>query len=480
MFVLRGLGRLAFAAILALFCIVRPTFAQVPVQLAPTPHLQFTDSTGKLLSGGFLYTYSSGTTSRLDTYTDSSGVIVNAWPIPLDSSGSPSNGSTQTGIWITSAAIKFCAYTSALVQVWCVDGIQPTPFLAGNNNWTGLNTFSGVTTFNAAVVLSAGGTFSGAIGGSPTFTGPVVFSGNPLFTGSPNFTSATPLWMTAAQANLNPEIQSVVIANSASGTTVNSLAKLTGAPSTAVTTLVTDTVGAVGIVIAGAGTTGSATIQNVGIAPCNFDAATTAGDYVVFSATVAGDCHDVPGGGFPSSGQAVGRVLSTNGSAGLYQLNLFATEDRSTTSSATFPTVVYNVASGSTNANIGATTMVTVGASNATYRFVFYISETVVGASCTGNTTLTVNTIWQDPLDAGARTNTAAYNLAINNGTVGEAFHFSGVAGGNQSPNATSGGLIRAKTGTVIQYSTTYAIGTGCSPGPQYQLFPILEQLTSN
>ena len=48
------------------------------------------------------------------------------------------------------------------------------------------------------------------------------------------------------------------------GTTVNKLAKLTGAPSKAIVTATTDTKGAIGIVVSGAGTSGSAQIAHEG------------------------------------------------------------------------------------------------------------------------------------------------------------------------------------------------------------------------
>src|SRR6185437_1776201 len=71
------------------------------------------------------------------------------------------------------------------------------------------------------------------------------------------------------------------IANAAStGTTVNKLAKITGAPSTALVTATTDTNGAIGVVVGGARTTGSAQIAVSGQATCAFDGGTTAGDYV--------------------------------------------------------------------------------------------------------------------------------------------------------------------------------------------------------
>lgn len=105
------------------------------------------------------------------------------------------------------------------------------------------------------------------------------------------------------------------------GTTVNRLAKLTGAPSTAVITATTDTENAVGICTAGCGTTGNATIAIIGQVTCDFDGATTAGNYVVISATTAGKCHD-GGSAFPNAQAAYGRVLSTNGAGGAFVMEL--------------------------------------------------------------------------------------------------------------------------------------------------------------
>ena len=114
------------------------------------------------------------------------------------------------------------------------------------------------------------------------------------------------------------------ITNNASGTTLAKLAALTGAPSTVITA-VTATKAVVGPVVGGAGTSGSAQIAIQGRASCVFDGATTAGDYVQISGTVAGDCSDV-GSTYPTSGQVIGRVLSTNGGAGTYAILVFAPE----------------------------------------------------------------------------------------------------------------------------------------------------------
>jgi hypothetical protein len=117
----------------------------------------------------------------------------------------------------------------------------------------------------------------------------------------------------------------IQIANASStGTTVNTLTKLTGAPSTAVIAATTDKSGIIGITTSGAGTAGNAVVQLGGSGvSCVFDNATTAGDYVQISSGTAGNCHDV-GATLPTSNQLIGRVLSTNGGAGTYAIDLFA------------------------------------------------------------------------------------------------------------------------------------------------------------
>lgn len=116
---------------------------------------------------------------------------------------------------------------------------------------------------------------------------------------------------------------SLEIANAVStGTTINLLAKLTGAPSTAVLATTTDTVGVVGCVVSGAGTSGKAVIAVSGTTVCTFDGATTAGDYVIVSTSSNGKVHDA-GGTEPTGVQTLGRVLSSNGGGGAYAMIVF-------------------------------------------------------------------------------------------------------------------------------------------------------------
>lgn len=104
------------------------------------------------------------------------------------------------------------------------------------------------------------------------------------------------------------------------GTTVNTLTKATAG--TAVIATTADTNGIIGITTSGAGTSGNATITPVGSAPCVFDGGTTANDYVVESTVTGGDCSD-SGSIAPVGVQVIGRVWSTNASAGTYTINIF-------------------------------------------------------------------------------------------------------------------------------------------------------------
>jgi hypothetical protein len=110
----------------------------------------------------------------------------------------------------------------------------------------------------------------------------------------------------------------------ATGTTIGLLAKLTGAPSTAINILTSDSSGIIGVVVGETGAsaiTGNAIIATVGLANCTFDNSTTAGHYVQASGSTAANCHDTGAATVPTSGQIIGIVLAS-GSAGSYQIAL--------------------------------------------------------------------------------------------------------------------------------------------------------------
>jgi hypothetical protein len=117
--------------------------------------------------------------------------------------------------------------------------------------------------------------------------------------------------------------ESFGLANSSTGTTLNTLTKVVvnaGSPQAQIVAT-TDTSGAVGITTLGNGTSGTAIITRSGIAPCVFDNTTVAGDFVQIASGTAGNCHDA-GATRPTSGQIIGVVIQAGGSAGTYNVLL--------------------------------------------------------------------------------------------------------------------------------------------------------------
>jgi hypothetical protein len=123
-----------------------------------------------------------------------------------------------------------------------------------------------------------------------------------------------------AQAPTMPGLLTSVITNdTTTGTAVNKLAKLTSA-GRAIIAATADTDGMIGVVLSGAGTTGSVQIATDGVVTCAFDGTATTGDYVQISGSVAGDCKDTGSSSRPTSGQVIGRVVIGGSGAASYTI----------------------------------------------------------------------------------------------------------------------------------------------------------------
>lgn len=102
------------------------------MNLAPLPIQKFFDNDGNPLVGGLLFTYVSGTTTKIATYTDSSGGASNTNPIVLDFRG-------ECRLWIDPTK----AYTFVLAPrtdtdpptnpFWTVNDITAAPFAFDNS-----------------------------------------------------------------------------------------------------------------------------------------------------------------------------------------------------------------------------------------------------------------------------------------------------------------------------------------------------------
>ncbi len=134
--------------------------------------------------------------------------------------------------------------------------------------------------------------------------------------------------------NLAANPFTISLPNSATGTTLNKLAKAVTVggvlQAQIITTSAADQAAVIGCVISGAGTSGSALIVVVGTASCYFDAATTAGHIAVPSSTSAGALHDSGSTSSPASGEVLATVGATNACSSppcLIAGNLFMTPD---------------------------------------------------------------------------------------------------------------------------------------------------------
>lgn len=78
--------------------------------------MQFFTAAGIPLVGGKLFTYASGTTVPLATYTDDTGNFANANPIILDSRG-------EAGVWLGPARYTFVLKDADDNLIWTVDGV---------------------------------------------------------------------------------------------------------------------------------------------------------------------------------------------------------------------------------------------------------------------------------------------------------------------------------------------------------------------
>jgi hypothetical protein len=93
--------------------------------LSPSPKMQFFTAAGVPLVGGKLFTYASGTTTPLATYTDSTGNTTNANPVILDSRG-------EANVWFGPSRYTLLLKDSLDNLIWTAAGINSSPSVQTN------------------------------------------------------------------------------------------------------------------------------------------------------------------------------------------------------------------------------------------------------------------------------------------------------------------------------------------------------------
>lgn len=156
---IRTLAAIALASML----LVSPVAAQEA--LSPPPVLHFDNANGAPLSGGKLFTYQAGTTTKQNTYTTSGGGTANVNPVILNTRG-------EANVWLTPGTLyKFVLSPSTDTDpptnpIYTVDNI-----FANASGGSGTQQTGAVVTTSTAV-QSAIWTISVNASGSTTQTLP--------------------------------------------------------------------------------------------------------------------------------------------------------------------------------------------------------------------------------------------------------------------------------------------------------------------
>jgi len=99
-------------------------------QLTPTPKFQAFDDNGNPLTGGKVYSYLAGSTTPVDTYTDSSGQTANTNPVILDARG-------EADLWLSQNLVYKLVLTDENdVEIWSVDNISAAGGSGGGDTGT--------------------------------------------------------------------------------------------------------------------------------------------------------------------------------------------------------------------------------------------------------------------------------------------------------------------------------------------------------
>jgi hypothetical protein len=85
--------------------------------LSPSPKMQFFTAAGVPLVGGKLFTYASGTTVPLATYTSSAATTANTNPVILDSRG-------EANVWFGPLRYTLLLKDSLDNLIWSADGVN--------------------------------------------------------------------------------------------------------------------------------------------------------------------------------------------------------------------------------------------------------------------------------------------------------------------------------------------------------------------
>lgn len=85
--------------------------------LVGAPKLQLLDDDGVPVAGGFLYVYTAGTSTPVDSYSDALGVTPNSNPVELDAGGRPDSGA----VYLPTGSYKLVLTDADAALIWTQD-----------------------------------------------------------------------------------------------------------------------------------------------------------------------------------------------------------------------------------------------------------------------------------------------------------------------------------------------------------------------
>lgn len=239
--------------------------------------------------------------------------------------------------------------------------------------------------------------------------------------------------------------------DTSTGTTNGLIAKLNG--NHQVVKVGTSDTEAVGIVVSGGATSGTAQVCGYGTAACTFDNTSTAGHYVQISTGTAGDCHDA-GSTLPTSGGTIIGRVADGGTAGSHNVSIALTPPGSAASGGGITPTVLVANEGTTgtstnhlakfNASGLALTMGTGDVGPTTN----YIGVCISGCGTSGIATIQYLGRVQLQFDG----NTTAGNQAqVSNSTAGDGQDAGGSSIVNCSTNRSIGTIVDTGTGAGLR-----------------------------
>lgn len=136
-------------ALLILLLWAAPAHAQAIGTAMPWVAQQWSDNSGNPCNACKLYTYASGTTTPLSTYSDVALTTANANPVILDAAG-------RATVYVSAASYKFVLKSSADATIWTRDAIASVALSAASRRVSdGRLTLSSVTPVTRADVTAA-------------------------------------------------------------------------------------------------------------------------------------------------------------------------------------------------------------------------------------------------------------------------------------------------------------------------------------